>query len=322
MQLTTLCRGFACCAATVVLVVLGILLAASSARATIVRFTMEGNSTSLGQIDVRFYDTATPFSVANFLNYQGEEKYDGTFIHRSVPGFVIQGGGFSYDAGTNTAPPVETDPPVVNEFGISNLRGTVSYAKNASSADSATSQFFFNLADNSGNLDNQNGGFTVFGRVLGDGMDTVDAIAELPIANLDGGGVFSTVPVMNVSGGLAENLVFISSVEVLDFAEGDYNFDGVVDAADFTVWRDAEGSTTVAEPDGNGDGVVDMLDYNLWKSNFGTTTVSGASSATTVPEPTGLGLFLAWLLGSMAWGCRWFATGSSAKQGWDKTALR
>ncbi len=313
MRLTTLCRRFACCAATVVLVVLGTLLTAPNAWATIVRFTMEGNSTSLGQIDVRFYDTATPFSVANFLNYQGDGKYDGTFIHRSVPGFVIQGGGFSYDASTNTAPPVETDPPVVNEFGMSNLRGAVSYAKSAGSADSATSQFFFNLADNSQNLDNQNGGFTVFGRVLGDGMDTVDAIAALPIYDLDGGGVFSSVPAMNVTGGLGANLVFVSSVEVLDFAEGDYNFDGVIDAADFTVWRDAVGSTTVAEPDGNGDGVVDTLDYNLWKSNFETNAGSGAPSATTVPEPTGLGLFLAWLIGSMAWGCRWFATGSSAK---------
>ena len=176
------------------LVVLGALLTTQNAQATIVRFNMEGNSTSLGQIDVRFYDTATPFSVANFLNYQGEGKYDGSFIHRSVPGFVIQGGGFTYDASTNGAPPVQTDPPVVNEFGISNLRGTVAYAKSAGSVDSATSQFFFNLADNSQNLDDQNGGFTVFGRVLGDGMDTVDAIAALPIANLDGGGVFSAVP--------------------------------------------------------------------------------------------------------------------------------
>ncbi len=289
------------------LVVLGALLTTQNAQATIVRFNMEGNSTSLGQIDVRFYDTATPFSVANFLNYQGEGKYDGSFIHRSVPGFVIQGGGFTYDASTNGAPPVQTDPPVVNEYGISNLRGTVAYAKSAGSVDSATSQFFFNLADNSQNLDDQNGGFTVFGRVLGDGMDTVDAIAALPIANLDGGGVFSAVPWMNVSGGLAENLVFVSSVEVLDFSEGDYNFDGMVDAADYNVWRDAVGSTLVAEPDGNGDGVVDALDYNLWKSNFGTITGNGTSLAMTVPEPTGLLLFLAWLVGWMAWGCRWFA---------------
>jgi len=289
------------------LVVLGALLTTQNAQATIVQFNMEGNSTSLGQIDVRFYDTATPFSVANFLNYQGEGKYHGSFIHRSVPGFVIQGGGFTYDASTNGAPPVQTDPPVVNEFGISNLRGTVAYAKSAGSVDSATSQFFFNLADNSQNLDDQNGGFTVFGRVLGDGMDTVDAIAALPIANLDGGGVFSAVPVMNVSNVLAENLVFVSSVEVLDFSEGDYNFDGMVDAADYNVWRDAVGSTLVAEPDGNGDGVVDALDYNIWKSNFGTITGNGTSLAMTVPEPTGLLLFLAWLVGWTAWGCRWFA---------------
>jgi peptidyl-prolyl cis-trans isomerase A (cyclophilin A) len=288
------------------LVVLAALLTTQNAQATIVRFNMEGNSTSLGKIDVRFYDTAMPFSVANFLNYQGAGKYDGSFIHRSVPGFVIQGGGFSYDP-DQYPPSIETDPPVVNEFGISNLRGTVAYAKNAGSVDSATSQFFFNLADNSQNLDNQNGGFTVFGRVLGDGMDTVDAIAALPIGNLDGGGVFSAVPVMNVSNELAENLVFISSVEVLDFSEGDYNFDGIVDALDYTVWRDAVGSTLVAEPDGNGDGRVDILDYNTWKSNFGAVTGNGTSLAMSVPEPTGLLMFLTWLVGWMAWGCRWSA---------------
>ena len=289
------------------LVVLAALLTTQNAQATIVRFNMEGNSTSLGQIDVRFYDTATPFSVANFLNYQGAGKYDGSFIHRSVPGFVIQGGGFTYNASANSAPSVQTDPPVVNEFGISNLRGTVAYAKNAGSVDSADSQFFFNLANNSQNLDNQNGGFTVFGRVLSDGMDTVDAIAALPIANLDSGGVLSAVPVMNVSNVLAENLIFVSSVEVLDFPEGDYNFDGTVDAADYNVWRDAKGSTLVAEPDGNGDGVVDTLDYNVWKSNFGAVTGNGTSLAMTVPEPAGLLMFLTGLVGWMAWGCRWFA---------------
>ncbi|MGD8843244.1 MAG: choice-of-anchor D domain-containing protein [Gammaproteobacteria bacterium] len=149
--------------------------------------------------------TAAPVTVANFLNYiddgSGNRRYDGSFVHRSAPGFVVQGGGFTFDPALGdfglpaSTPHIQTDAPIVNEFDASrsNLRGTIAMAKLANDPDSATSEWFFNLIDNSGNLDSQNGGFTVFGQVLGNGMDVVDAIAALNTSNQ--GGAFSTLPV-------------------------------------------------------------------------------------------------------------------------------
>lgn len=154
---------------------------APAARAgTIVHF-----ETSLGNFDVELYDTAAPITVANFLNYVVAGAYENSFVHRSAPGFVIQGGGFTYDVPQREPvnfPAIPTNPPIVNEFdpSRSNIRGTIAMAK-TSDPNSATSQFFFNLADNSTWLDdpNNSGGFAVFGHVLGDGMDVVDAIAEV-----------------------------------------------------------------------------------------------------------------------------------------------
>src|SRR4051812_15974596 len=119
--------------------------------------------TDLGNIDVVLFPEVAPQTVANFLNYVNRHDYDGSFMHRSVPNFVIQGGGFKFV--NNHQQAIPTDPPVVNEFHVSNTRGTLAMAKLGSSPDSATSQWFFNESDaNASNLDNQNGGFTVFGR--------------------------------------------------------------------------------------------------------------------------------------------------------------
>ena len=124
----------------------------------------------------------TPVTAANFLRYTDENRYDGTFIHRSIPGFVIQGGGFKLTAGL---PHIDTFAPIVNEFGTSNTRGTIAMAKVGGDPNSATSEWFVNLSNNNDpqnpdSLDNQNGGFTVFGRVLGSGMNLFDGIASLP----------------------------------------------------------------------------------------------------------------------------------------------
>ncbi|MCP5544693.1 MAG: peptidylprolyl isomerase, partial [Akkermansiaceae bacterium] len=97
----------------------------------------------------------------------------------SPSNFVIQGGGFTYDAVDGFSKLV-TDPAVVNEPGISNVAATVAMAKLPGDPNSATSQFFASIGDNSSNLDGQNGGFTVFGRVAGDGMSVVNAINLLP----------------------------------------------------------------------------------------------------------------------------------------------
>jgi cyclophilin family peptidyl-prolyl cis-trans isomerase len=169
-------------------------------------------TTILGNIDIALYDQRTPITVANFKNYIDSGRYFktdpttnlpvSTFIHRSVPGFVIQGGGFF---GTvNPADPVHvlptavvTFPAIQNEPGISNTRGTIAMAR-LTDPNTATSQWFINLVDNGGppnNLDTLNGGFTVFGRVLGDGLTVVDAIAAVRIFNF--GAPFDSLPLLN-----------------------------------------------------------------------------------------------------------------------------
>lgn len=173
-------------------------------------------NTSEGVIDIQLYDETAPLTVANFLSYVNSGAYTNSFIHRSLPGFVIQGGGYSWDTVNNNGYfSVQTHAPVVNEFGASNLRGTIAMAKVAGDPNSATSQWFFNLADNSANLDSQNGGFTVFGQVIGNGMQVVDAIAALPRVNA--GGDFGNLPLASplVNGYHADNLVMINNVQVV-----------------------------------------------------------------------------------------------------------
>ena len=93
------------------------------------------------------------------------------------PALLWQGGGYIFVGDS----PVEipTDPPVINEPGISNTRGTIAMAKPGGNPDGATSQWYINVKDNSADLDASNGGFTVFGRVIGNGMDIIDTINEL-----------------------------------------------------------------------------------------------------------------------------------------------
>jgi len=156
-------------------------------------------NTNEGPIEIELFDQQTPLTVANFLNYVTRGDYTSSIFHRLVSGFVLQGGGFNFestDAGS-TLPAITTDPPVLNEPGISNLRGTVAMAKLGGDPNSATSQWFFNLGDNSGNLDNQNGGFTVFGEVT-TGLDVVDRLAAYTITNQ--GGVFNEIPMQNYNG--------------------------------------------------------------------------------------------------------------------------
>ncbi len=177
------------------------------AIATTVRLT-----TVLGAIDVELYDDAAPKTVANFLAYVNSGAYRNTFVHRSVPGFVIQGGGYGWDDAANRVTTVAARPAVVNEFSTSrsNLRGTIAMAKLGGDPNSATSQWFINLADNSANLDNQNGGFTVFGKVSAGSMAVVDAIAALPLANA--GSPFDAIPIV---GTLASNTILKSNLVIV-----------------------------------------------------------------------------------------------------------
>jgi cyclophilin family peptidyl-prolyl cis-trans isomerase len=184
----------------------------ASAQNTMVRW-----QTALGPIDIQLYDTAAPKTVANFLGYVNSGAYLNTFFHRSVPGFVVQGGGYAWPASASSVSKVVAGPAVVNEFSAtrSNLRGTVAMAKLGGDPNSATTEWFVNLADNSSNLDNQNGGFTVFGKVTTGGMAVFDQIAALKIVNA--GGAYTALPVINQTGtGVKrENLVLSTSVAVL-----------------------------------------------------------------------------------------------------------
>ena len=189
-----------------------IVLAASAVNAqTTARFR-----TVLGDFDVELFDEETPITVANFVGIVNRGDYDNTFFHRSVPGFIVQGGGFQ----ATTQDEIPSVDPIMNEPGISNTRGTIAMAKLGDDPDSATTQWFFNLGDNSENLDNQNGGFTAFGRVLGNGMSVVDAIAALPVVNA--GGTFSEIPLIDFAGGTiaAANLVIIESITILGEGPG------------------------------------------------------------------------------------------------------
>jgi len=131
--------------------------------------------TTLGNFTVEFHEKEAPLSVANFLKYVDYGFFDGTIFHRIVPGFVIQGGGFTPDMEQK-----RTQPPVKNEAdnGLKNERGTLSMAR-TNDVNSATSQFFVNLKDNDF-LDHKRGnfGYAVFARVT-EGMQVIDQIAAV-----------------------------------------------------------------------------------------------------------------------------------------------
>ena len=137
-------------------------------------------TTTKGVIDLILYDSATPATVTNFMNYVTRSDYNDTVFHRAPQNFVLQGGAYKSSGSGNNFLSIRKDAPVLNEPGIPNTRGTLSMAKLGGNPDSATNQFFISMQDNRSILDAQNGGFTVFGRVAGNGMTVVDAINALP----------------------------------------------------------------------------------------------------------------------------------------------
>jgi len=141
--------------------------------------------TSSGHILLELNREKAPVTVANFLKYAEADFYDGTTFHRVIESFMIQGGGFTRSMLQKTA-----DPPIKNEFanGLSNTRGTIAMAR-TSDPDSATSQFFINVVDNTA-LDKADprfggAGYCVFGKVIA-GMDTVDKIKTVKTTTVNG----------------------------------------------------------------------------------------------------------------------------------------
>ncbi|MBD3815264.1 MAG: peptidyl-prolyl cis-trans isomerase [Halothiobacillus sp.] len=135
--------------------------------------------TNMGAITVELDAAKAPKTVENFLSYVKSGFYNGTIFHRVIPGFMIQGGGFTPDFRQKP-----THAPIVNEAdnGLSNRRGTIAMAR-TSDPDSATAQFFINVADNKfldySGPSMQGAGYAVFGHVTS-GMNVVDQIASTP----------------------------------------------------------------------------------------------------------------------------------------------
>ncbi|MFC3115439.1 peptidylprolyl isomerase [Cellvibrio fontiphilus] len=140
--------------------------------------------TDLGTFVIELYPKAAPETVKNFLHYIDTKFYEGTIFHRVVPGFVVQGGGMTFDF---TEKP--TEKPIINESmnGLPNDYRSVAMARQTD-PDSATSQFYINLKNNPGlNATETKPGYTVFGKVVA-GMEVIEKIAKEPL------GMFKAYP--------------------------------------------------------------------------------------------------------------------------------
>ena len=158
--------------------------------------------TSLGTIKIELFEKEAPISVKNFLEYTKSGYYGGTTFHRVIPGFMVQGGGYSPERKKKT-----TNAPIKNEAtnGLKNNRGTIAMAR-TSIVDSATAEFFINVAKNDSlnqrDLSAQGYGYAVFGKVV-EGMDIVDKIVSVKTLNVNM--VFQNLP---------ETPVIIKSVKI------------------------------------------------------------------------------------------------------------
>ncbi len=183
--------------------------------------------TVVGDIDIELFDSVAPNTVANFLNYVRDGDYDSTFFHELIVGETLRGGGFRFTSEDNDndgladgQTVIPFDGPIVNEFSRSNVERTIAAAKDSVfNPNSASSQWFFNLADNTA-LDTLNGGATVFGRVLNDAswtvVETLGAFTALP--NIVG---FTNLPVApGFSGTFSEEtLAYIGDAEIIKDAD-------------------------------------------------------------------------------------------------------
>ena len=178
--------------------------------------------TSLGAFNMQLFPTNAPKTVANFLSYVNDGAYENTIFHRLTSltnnGLaVLQTGGYKADANLSQ---IATWGPVTNEYSIPNSIGTVAMAKLPGDPNSATDEWFINISDNSATLNtNNNGGFTVFAQVIGNGMsNVVDRIAAEPTYNY---GNFSEFPLQGVTNGQSQlmlsNLLSISRVATLPY---------------------------------------------------------------------------------------------------------
>jgi cyclophilin family peptidyl-prolyl cis-trans isomerase len=144
--------------------------------------------TSAGEFTLKLYSKQAPLTVQNFLSYVNSGHYNGTIFHQAYDGFILLGGGYDTEFIQRA-----TEPPVRNEAhneaskgAVKNRRGTIAMARQNGAIDSATSQFFINLAENTSldftGYDPSQYGYCVFGEVT-DGMDVVERIAKGEVHN-------------------------------------------------------------------------------------------------------------------------------------------
>lgn len=252
------------------------------ARFDIVAGGGEPDGANVGTIDVELFQNVTPLTVANFLNYVNRGDYDNSMIHRSVPGFVIQGGGYNVNTpGTH----ISEDPPVQNEFNPANpnTRGKIAMAKAGNDPNSATSEWFFNLSNNTG-LDTQNGGFTSFGQALGDGVRVMDTVGSQSTYSF--GGAFGEIPLYRYTTyptipPTTENFFSVSSLKQVDLLT--VNLGGIGNEKAVTFYSshtDGQGVTTVSNSTiglgGGGAATLKLTGLGLNYVTDGTTvTISG-----------------------------------------------
>lgn len=242
-------------------------------------FTFQGDNKP---IDITLFDNISNTTVLNFLSYIDDGSYNSLIVNRSVSGSIIQSGAYTFNqlSGDGTfsyagndifnggLQPVSSKGSVSNEFKLSNLRGTIAMAKIPGQVDSASNQWFINLSDNSF-LDTANGGFTVFGKILGNGLDTLDTITTIPIYDLSSelniNNAFISVPLIDYTAGSTiseisdNNLVKITS------------FDRLFSITDILDFGDAIENTTTS-------GNIVIHNYNSTPLQIGAIDISSISA--------------------------------------------
>jgi cyclophilin family peptidyl-prolyl cis-trans isomerase len=190
--------------------------------------------TSRGDIRVELFDADAPQTVANFFNYADDDprtttdagRYDGSIFHRLSRNFVLQGGdqNFVLNAGVGSFEQIDADPAIQNEFGASNIRGTLAMARVGGQINSATNNFFFNIGNNTG-LDNVDEGFTVFGRIKDDAslavLDAINSDATIipQLGAQDGYPVFDYDGNNFPADATLENFVTLNDVQIVSRPE-------------------------------------------------------------------------------------------------------
>jgi peptidyl-prolyl cis-trans isomerase A (cyclophilin A) len=252
-----------------ILALLSVIAGISSAANPQVTLHITGAVT--GDIVLEIYADKAPITAANFLNYVRTGFYDDLIFHRVIKDFMVQGGGFDTNLVYKT-PGLEIQNESSNR--LSNVRGTIAMARTID-ADSATSQFFINHADNA-NLDYGSYaydyhynppkaiaatvGYCVFGKVLS-GMNVVDAIAALPTETV---GTMQNVPVNDV---IIHANVTLEAPVCASALQGDINGDCIVDLLDFMILAEHWLYGSIAA-DINVDGKVNFNDYSLFASHW------------------------------------------------------